>query len=81
VARGKPAPDVFYLAAERLGIRPTRCAVVEDGTHGMEGAKAAGMQVIGLVPDPEEGDYPADILIASFEDTTAGELLDRLEAA
>lgn len=44
VARGKPAPDMFLLAAERLGVPPADCLVLEDGMAGVEAAKAAGMQ-------------------------------------
>ena len=43
VARGKPAPDMFLLAAQRLGVRPEKCLVFEDGLLGIEAAKAAGM--------------------------------------
>ncbi len=48
VKNGKPAPDVFLLAAEKLGANPAQCAVVEDGHHGVHGAKAAGMYVLGF---------------------------------
>ena len=43
VARGKPAPDMFLLAAERMGIAPEECLVFEDGQSGIDAAKAAGM--------------------------------------
>jgi HAD superfamily hydrolase (TIGR01509 family) len=43
VKHGKPAPDMFLLAAQRMGIPPERCLVVEDGLSGVEAAKAAGM--------------------------------------
>lgn len=48
VARGKPHPDVFLLAAERLGVPAERCVVFEDAELGVEAAKRAGMPVIGL---------------------------------
>jgi len=48
VTRGKPDPQVFLIAAERLGIPPRRCAVVEDAPAGIAAAKAAGMTGIGL---------------------------------
>lgn len=46
--RGKPAPDLFLLAASQLGVDPGRCVVFEDAIHGVQGALAAGMQVVGL---------------------------------
>lgn len=49
VARGKPAPDVFLFAAQQRGVDPSRCLVIEDSTHGIEAAKAAGMRVFGFV--------------------------------
>jgi HAD superfamily hydrolase (TIGR01509 family) len=47
VERGKPAPDLFLLAAERMGTSPARCAVIEDSPLGIEGANAAGMSTFG----------------------------------
>jgi HAD superfamily hydrolase (TIGR01509 family) len=47
---GKPAPDIFLLAARRLGIAPARCLVLEDSEPGVRAAHAAGSAVI-LVPD------------------------------
>ena len=46
VKHGKPAPDMFLLAAERLGVEPQHCLVLEDGNSGLEAAKAAGMQAV-----------------------------------
>lgn len=48
VQRGKPDPQVFLLAAERVGIRPTECAVIEDAPVGVTAANRAGMTSIGL---------------------------------
>jgi HAD superfamily hydrolase (TIGR01509 family) len=53
VQRGKPAPDIFLLAAERLSVEATRCVVFEDSEHGARGALAAAMQVV-IVPDLAE---------------------------
>jgi HAD superfamily hydrolase (TIGR01509 family) len=47
VAHGKPAPDLFLFAAERLGARPKSCTVVEDSIVGVKAAVAAGMPVVG----------------------------------
>lgn len=51
VKRGKPAPDIFLVAAERLGTQPAQCLVFEDSPVGVEAARTAGMAVIA-VPDP-----------------------------
>jgi HAD superfamily hydrolase (TIGR01509 family) len=55
VPRGKPAPDVFLEAARRLGVPAGRCLVVEDSTHGLLGAKAAGMRCAVV---PTAGRWP-----------------------
>jgi HAD superfamily hydrolase (TIGR01509 family) len=47
VKRGKPAPDLFLHAAEKMGADPRRCVVIEDSPFGIEGAVAAGMTAIG----------------------------------
>jgi HAD superfamily hydrolase (TIGR01509 family) len=46
VARKKPAPDVYNLAAEKLELRPANCVVIEDSNNGLRAAKAAGMRCI-----------------------------------
>jgi HAD superfamily hydrolase (TIGR01509 family) len=48
VARGKPAPDLFLHAADRMGVGPQRCVVVEDSLAGIAAAVAAGMPAIGF---------------------------------
>ncbi|MEV7160379.1 HAD family hydrolase [Streptomyces misionensis] len=48
VGRGKPAPDLFLYTAERMGVAPERCAVVEDSPLGVQAAVAAGMDVYGF---------------------------------
>jgi HAD superfamily hydrolase (TIGR01509 family) len=48
VARGKPAPDLFLFAAERMGASPADCLVIEDSIAGVTAARAAGMTVLGL---------------------------------
>jgi len=52
VHNGKPAPDIFLVAAQRLGAQPENCLVFEDSSAGISAAKQAGMSVVA-VPDPE----------------------------
>jgi len=54
VAHGKPAPDVYLLAAERLGVKPAECLAVEDTGLGATAAVAAGMRVVGIARLPTE---------------------------
>ena len=55
VERCKPAPDIFLLAAEKLGVTPKNCVVVEDSPNGVRAGVAAGMHVV-MVPDLEQPD-------------------------
>lgn len=73
VARGKPAPDIFLLAADRLDIPPAGCLVLEDSPLGIAAAKAAGMRVVA-VPNPRipaaefsQADHVFDSLVAVHE--------------
>jgi beta-phosphoglucomutase len=59
--RGKPDPQVFLIAAERLGISPSRCVVLEDAVAGVEAAHAGGMRCIAVT---FVGHHPADRLRA-----------------
>lgn len=68
VARGKPAPDVYLLAAERLGVSPARCVALEDSGPGTAAAKAAGMYAIS-VPSAETMGHSfamADLVLPSL---------------
>ena len=67
---GKPAPDIFLLAAKRLGVDPAECLVFEDAPSGTEAALAAGMSVV-VVPDPNMDHYNyknASQIISSLKD-------------
>src|SRR5262249_690135 len=48
VARGKPHPDIFLFAANKMGAEPAHCIVIEASAGGVQAARAAGMTVIGL---------------------------------
>jgi HAD superfamily hydrolase (TIGR01509 family) len=62
---GKPAPDLFLLAASRLGAAPAACIVVEDSVVGVIAAVAAGMPVVGFYGGSHCADGHADQLIAA----------------
>lgn len=70
VENAKPAPDVYLLAAQRLGIAPACCTVVEDATAGVMAAKAAGMRCIAI-RNPNSGKQDlsrADLIIDRYEE-------------
>jgi beta-phosphoglucomutase-like phosphatase (HAD superfamily) len=64
VARGKPAPDLYLYAADRLGVPIERCAIIEDSPVGATGAVASGGHVIGLTAGSHCGPGHADRLRA-----------------
>ena len=70
VERGKPAPDVFLLAAESMGFATDRCIVVEDSRAGVEASVAAGMPAVGYHSDmtPAGGLDEAAAVIADMTD-------------
>ena len=74
VENGKPAPDVFLLAAERLGLDPSECFVIEDGANGVRAGVAAGCDTI-MVPDLIEADDEMREITMGICDT----LLDVIE--
>lgn len=78
VTRGKPDPQVFQLAAERLGVPPARCAVVEDATHGIEAANRAGMKSIGLIGTVPRGKLTAAALVIESLRELSPQILQRL---
>ena len=55
VERGKPAPDVYLFACERMGVDPSVAVAVEDSPNGVESAFAAGLSVV-MVPDQTQPD-------------------------
>ena len=72
--RGKPAPDAYLLAMDRLGVRAVarRCIVIEDATPGILAARAAGARVIGVSVGNFAG-YDlsgADVVVATLADVT-----------
>ena len=81
VARGKPAPDVYLAAADRLGVAPAGCVAVEDSANGLRSAAAAGMRVVAVpnrrFPPPPELVVAADLAVADLRELTP-EALERL---
>ena len=64
VKRGKPAPDIFLHAAEKMGTDPSRCVVIEDSPLGVEGAVAANMTAIGYTGGGHTYDGHGDRLMS-----------------
>jgi len=76
VKKGKPAPDVFLVAAAELGLRPADCVVFEDAPAGLAAAHAAGMQVVAI-PDPGMDRAPyasADLVIDTYAEVVPEDL-------
>lgn len=74
VTRGKPDPQVFQLAAERLGVEPGTCVVVEDAVAGIEAARGAGMAVVALAGTTTAGDLEragATLVVRSLRELSA----------
>jgi len=69
VVRGKPAPDIYITAAEKLEVKPEYCLVIEDAPHGVAAAKGAGMCCLAIstsVSVPELA--MADRVVSGFEE-------------
>ena len=74
VERTKPDPELFLLAAKRLGVTAQRCVVVEDAEKGVEAALSAGMRVVGIGPRERVG--KAHLVVDAIADLTADQLLN-----
>jgi beta-phosphoglucomutase family hydrolase len=75
VVTGKPDPQVFLLAASKLGIPSQRCVVFEDAVVGIEAAHAAGMRVVALTTTaPASSLQAAERVVGSFDELQLGEL-------
>ena len=74
VTWGKPDPEGFLLAAERLGVSPGECVVIEDAPVGVEAAKRGGMRCVGVSRDrPRDALAKADLMVENLEDPEVGE--------
>jgi len=82
VRRGKPAPDCFLAAAERLGAAPGQCLVVEDAPVGIEAARAARMPVVGFAgthPSTRLRESGASAVIERLGQLTPGFVAELIE--
>ena len=76
VSRGKPNPEVFLTAANRIGAAPARSLVIEDAHVGVEAARAAGMKVVAVTTThPADTLADADLVLAGLHEFT----LDRVD--
>lgn len=75
----KPEPDVYERAAERIDVAPANCVAVEDSTHGVSAANAAGMTSVGFRWDDDHAqDLSAADAVATGPDDLGRELLERV---
>jgi len=75
VTEGKPSPQIFLLAAERLKITPANCVVIEDAVAGVAAAKRAGMRCLAVANShPEAKLGEADLVVDGLEDVSVADL-------
>jgi beta-phosphoglucomutase len=79
ITESKPAPQTFLKAAEKLGLAPACCAVVEDAVQGVQAARAAGMPVVAVTTTRERRDLAqADRVVDSLSELKASDFLTLL---
>lgn len=66
VEHGKPDPQIFLLAAGKLGVTPQRCVVVEDAPAGTEAGRRAGMRTVGVLTS--HGELMADVVVSTLDE-------------
>jgi len=74
--RVKPKPDIFLHGAKQFGVAPERCVVIEDSSHGVHGARAAGMRVIGFTGASHTYPSHADRLTDAGAETVISRMAD-----
>ncbi len=74
--RVKPKPDIFLHGAQQFGVDPSRCLVVEDSTHGVHAARAAGMRVVGFTGASHSYPSHADRLTDAGAETVISRMQD-----
>jgi beta-phosphoglucomutase len=79
VARGKPAPETFLRAAQKLSLAPKDCVVVEDAVPGIEAGRAAGMTVVALTTTRDRDDLiGADLVVDGLNELKAADFVGLL---
>lgn len=82
ITQSKPAPETFLKAAEKLGLAPACCAVVEDAVPGVQAAKAAGMPVVAITTTRQREDLAqADRIVDSLSELQASDFLALLKTS
>lgn len=72
----KPEPDLFLITAQKLGVEPSGCLVIEDSQAGIEAAQRAGMKVIGITNNPKHATVlkNADLVIKNYNEISPEKL-------
>ncbi|MEU5582091.1 HAD family hydrolase [Streptomyces huasconensis] len=71
ITRGKPDPEPYLLAAEKLGADPARCVVFEDAPAGLQAGRAAGMTTVALATTHAAAELSADVLVKDLSAVSA----------
>ncbi|MGW0736504.1 HAD family hydrolase [Streptomyces sp. NPDC002851] len=71
ITRGKPDPEPFLLAAEKLGVDPARCVVFEDAPAGLRAGRAAGMTTVALTTTHDAAELSADVVVTDLSQVSA----------
>ena len=78
--KGKPNPDIYLLAAQKIGIDPQLCVAIEDSAHGIDAAQAAGMFCIGINSSGNKAQtQKADLMIDGYKDINLDMLFESTE--
>ena len=76
VAEGKPSPQIFLLAAEKLGVPAGNCVVIEDAIAGVAAAKRAGMKCVAVTNShPRNSLKKADLIVGTLESVSIADLV------
>jgi beta-phosphoglucomutase-like phosphatase (HAD superfamily) len=78
IENGKPAPDIFLKAAEKLEVQAEDCLIIEDSEHGVNGAHQAGAKVIGFnrAKDKNQDLSKADFIIEEYNQENLNKILN-----